>query len=378
MESGGEKADEEQDDTLFAVFRFRGARFDDASDSIPLELGGELSAYRNLVVEIAKALYREAHPTRKRLPRGFARSIDLRISRTSPGSLVIDIVDRTSHPKLPVYDEVAEARRLIEEVFGDPTSLPEAFPSSARSALLRFGATLWEDDEVVLSHPGSRAITYDRDTRSTLVATVRDYVEEQYSEIVKVTQIDAERNLVTLSPYRGNETVTARFDPDEWFDVLKGAVNPSPAADRWLIEGLLRRHRDGRSMMVTSIENATNVEGQLRTYDRALDQLRELSELTDGWLDGTSDAPTAEVRESVARVLEALEQTSLDAPMLSPLTDGGVHLEWQDDGQVSYIDLENDGTIDVIARYDGVNPEYRDFESVERLIQDLGDLDGLV
>lgn len=362
----------------FVTFRFTGDRFDNV-EGIPLEIGAELAAYHHLLVEVTKALYRRSHPNRRRLPRGFVKAIDLRIVNQSPGSLVLDVADLAPARRLPLTDdELEQARQLVESAFASPTDLPGDFPSEALSPLLKFGSTLDDTDRIYLSHPGTSPVTYSRAKRMELISAVRNYEELPFSEVVKVTQVDADRAVATLVILNTNESIPARYQSDEWFDVLKEAMNPSVAADRWLVEGTLRKGLDGRSHSLSDITNATNVEQQMRTYDRALDQLSELATLGFGWLDGGGDPPTSATLDACQQLLAALEQTSLPAPALSPLSSGGIHLEWQTGTRATYIDLENDGGLDLVGRLDGAEPSYHAFESLESLLDFLPALEEAV
>lgn len=58
-----------------ASLRFHGKRFE--GHALDVECTQELIAYRNLIVECAKELWRRKHPDRVRLPRGFEEDFRL-------------------------------------------------------------------------------------------------------------------------------------------------------------------------------------------------------------------------------------------------------------------------------------------------------------
>jgi len=61
-----------------------GARFEDGG--IPLQVLSDLSALREMVVEVAKGRYLAENPNRQRAPRGFADKIDLTLTGIDNGS----------------------------------------------------------------------------------------------------------------------------------------------------------------------------------------------------------------------------------------------------------------------------------------------------
>lgn len=63
-------------DVPFVEMSFHGPRFD--GPGIPVDALAELVAYRELLIEVAKHLYRRSHPGQP-LPEGFADRCDLRL-----------------------------------------------------------------------------------------------------------------------------------------------------------------------------------------------------------------------------------------------------------------------------------------------------------
>ena len=73
-------------DTPVEVFiraRFAGGRFD--SHTIPLEVLPDLAAYRKLVVEVAKLLFKRGNGTRVRVPKGFEDSFQIGLKSIKGG-----------------------------------------------------------------------------------------------------------------------------------------------------------------------------------------------------------------------------------------------------------------------------------------------------
>src|SRR6187402_2014419 len=76
---------EERED--FASVRFAGGRFD--RHVIPFDILPDLSAYREVLIELAKAIYRRDYPEKTRLPKGFTASFQLALSGVTQGQSAV-------------------------------------------------------------------------------------------------------------------------------------------------------------------------------------------------------------------------------------------------------------------------------------------------
>jgi hypothetical protein len=78
-------------DTTFemATLRFDGERFN--GHALDVECTQELIAYRNLVLECAKSLWRVKYPNRSNLPKGFEKGFRLQFNRLEDGSALVPL-----------------------------------------------------------------------------------------------------------------------------------------------------------------------------------------------------------------------------------------------------------------------------------------------
>ena len=67
-----------------------GERFLD--HTVPLELLKDFSALEEMLVEVAKWKYRQAHPDRVRIQRNFAKGLELQLAGVEDGSAKLAIV----------------------------------------------------------------------------------------------------------------------------------------------------------------------------------------------------------------------------------------------------------------------------------------------
>ena len=85
-----------------ASLRFDGKRFED--HALDVECTQELTAYRTLVLECAKELWRRKNPGRMRLPRGFEDGFRLEFDR---------VLVRRTNPFCQAPTRVHRVRRLV-------------------------------------------------------------------------------------------------------------------------------------------------------------------------------------------------------------------------------------------------------------------------
>ncbi len=172
-----------------ATLRFDGERF--AGHTLDVECTQELVAYRRIILECAKALWRRKHVDRERLPARFEDSFRLQFDRLEEGSARVPLrrVLATEQAALDWgnRDEFDEAAELVDAAIraaNDDALLPEAFPSNVVALFREFGRTL-RDDEVLFTraHHGVAEAAYSPKARKRLA----EWVAATYEDVVEVT-----------------------------------------------------------------------------------------------------------------------------------------------------------------------------------------------
>ena len=105
----------------FMKLEFQGKRF--TGGEMPLDTLRDLTALKEMIIEVAKWKFREDNPGRTRSPRGFAQRIDLKMVRIEEGSAVPVIALSTQEPiipgmQLPYQEYIEEATALIIQAIG--------------------------------------------------------------------------------------------------------------------------------------------------------------------------------------------------------------------------------------------------------------------
>ena len=97
------------------TLRFEGPRFDD--HGLDLDVLPELMAYKALLVETAKSLWRAQHPDRERLPRGFEASLSIKFYGLTEGSTGVPlkrVIPEDKGNLSLLEDELDQAADLLE------------------------------------------------------------------------------------------------------------------------------------------------------------------------------------------------------------------------------------------------------------------------
>ncbi len=208
-----------------ATLRFDGARF--AGHALDVECTQELVAYRRIILECAKALWRRQHPDRERLPKRFEGSFRLQFDRLAEGSTLVPLrrVLETDQAALDWgnRDEFDEAARLVDAAIcaaNDDVLLPEDFPSNVVFLFGDFGRTLG-DTEVLFTR--ARHSTAEAAYTAKARKRLAEWVAATYEDVVEVTgevQMARVKGQFTLL-VGSSQPVAGKFSPEQEAHVLE-------------------------------------------------------------------------------------------------------------------------------------------------------------
>ena len=215
-------------DRWLASLRFDGRRFD--THALDVECTQELLAYRDLVLECAKELWRRGHPERPRLPKKFEAGFRLEFDHVGSGSTVIPLRRARDELQAPLEldDEFDDAAMLIDAAIiaaGNDDLLPERLPSNVIPLFRTFGRTLAADEVLFLRARGSKQeAPYTAKARSRLAEWVEPTYEDTVSLIGEVRMAYIGPGAFKLQ-VDGGGVVDGRFGLDQEVLVLDGLRN---------------------------------------------------------------------------------------------------------------------------------------------------------
>jgi hypothetical protein len=320
---------------------------------MPVEALVELAAYRDLVLGIAKELFRATHPARQRVPRGFAERLQLRLRTVEAGS-AIPVLERVAATGtlLPADDEFTQARDVIEDAVAavaggaDP---PSAFPRDALVLFNRFGQTLRPDEAIELRRGAAASgATYTRDVRKRLVLNQRRTFQEEVEDIGWVSQVDADHMSCLIRLRMGPPSAIPAPLDEMTFAAIKEVLEPKGEGPPVRVSGIGVFDTDQRLIRFDSIHDVSVLDDadELARLDR---RFEELAAVRAGWLDGDGVAPDAVVLDRARRSLAELLNFDVPRPRVFPTPEGGVQAEWTVAGHEISVTFEPDGTLYAVS-----------------------------
>lgn len=339
--------------TLFGRYTMSGGRFEEAK-GLPLAVLSELDNYNKLIIDVAKRLYLRQHPS-KRLPKGFAQEIDLRITEVKTGCVVVDI-ERIGKDTLqqPLFDDadmqddyVDQARKMTTKTIKQIKSSKDCssigdFPAESLNRLYKMGKTLNDNEKITLSETDN-SISADIDSEWASIVAAKDQpgiIETTIDGQVIGMKDEGNEFEYTFLIYDTHKKVTGKVDKEKW-DAFYHFFDKQTRAKMCSLSVVCKMNDNE----IRSIVNTYNIESSLPS--EFVNRLEELAGLKDGWYDVTNGIPQGKhIPDSVlARVQtflrEILTSDNFNDELIDlsifPTIAGGIQLEWKTlDYEVSF------------------------------------------
>jgi hypothetical protein len=197
---------------------FSGPRFDDAG--LELDVLSELLAYRKLLTEAAKELWRTENRERQRLPKGFEESIRLKFYSIESGSAVIPIKRVVAHEDsllfkpAPHPDEIDEAAQLIDETItaiSEDRAIPDRMPKTLLPLLAALGENLREGEAIkTRAVRSAKAAEFTCQTRAQVGRLLEAVYEDRVEIVGEVRSADIDQRNFAIRDSSGAK-VPAKF-----------------------------------------------------------------------------------------------------------------------------------------------------------------------
>jgi len=248
---------------------FHGGRFEDGG--IDIDTLPELLRYKDLLVEVAKELWKCNHPGRERLPKNFEDGLSVKFYEvrnncaTVPLERLLSIDDRE---RLLNEDELDEAVTLVAETIeaaGNDQPIPERFPKGLLRLFDDYGKSL-HDDEWIEQRPPKKesGVRYDASVRERLTK----WVEASYEDFVDVTgevtmaRVTKPRMAIQLEDGREIEAAVRPQDEADITTALK-----EHATARLRVVGRGQFGADGRIQRITTVDRIVLLPEGQAAYD---------------------------------------------------------------------------------------------------------------
>lgn len=243
------------------VHTFKGGRFDD--HGVDLDALPDLLAYKTLLVETAKELWRRKNPDRQRLPKNFEDSVSIKFYEVRKGSAAIPLfreVETEDQISLlePQRDELDEAVDLIADTVdaaAQDKTLPPSLPSSVVPLFENYGKTL-RDDEWIEQMPAKRKapVRYSPVVRERLGRWFHSTYEDSVDIVGTVTMARVSRPRMAITLDDGRE-VEAAFRPEDEGVITTALKEHATAKVR--VEGRAQFLAGGQIQRIIQVDRVT-------------------------------------------------------------------------------------------------------------------------
>jgi len=307
--------------------RLVGRRFD--GHAIPLEVLKDLACFDEIIKEAAKWRFLKANPERKRIPRGFAQEISLRVTDIQPGSAIPQIVMVVASGLLlpanqSYYEQARDHVIAAIDAAQHGESITEHLPESILPHFDSLGRSLGDDESIEFRPENAeRPARLDKVVRRKLVLA-SSQAHEVTEEVVwrgTIPEVDQERRTFELQVIGGSK-IRGPIEPYHLVPILE-AFNGYQQNLRVAVRGIAKFNRHNRPQSLQTIEDITVLDAN--DVPARIDDLRNLR---DGWLDGMGIAPSEENLNWFSATFETHYPPDLHLPFVYPTAEGGLQLEW--------------------------------------------------
>lgn len=321
---------------IFFKPKLEGHRFDD--HTLPVSMLEDFSAFEELVFELAKKIYLEKNPSRKRVPKGFTENVYLKLSNIEEGStipkILIAAVTSLTSPTIPIqntenfsYFEQAREKvfELVENVnAGKSIEIETKFLNYFN----RIGKNLEEGETIdFLNEPtSSRNIKFNKNTRRKILLSRNENLEysEKIKENILIPSID-KKNQIFKIEINGN-IIECPFIKD-FQETILTAFQEYENKTLVSIKATGVFNENNKLIHIEDIESMDILD----PFDISV-RLSELSKLEDKWYDGIDGkALNTERLELFKNYFENYFNNALTLPAIFPTINGDIVLEWKKD-----------------------------------------------
>ena len=329
----------------FGYLRMFGGRYEQGG--LPVAAATELERYEHLLKEVARSIFLQANPARKRTSGRFRELASLYVTGIGNGS-VVPVLERAvpdQEQLVDVEDDyIEQARVLINSALRgvrDANKLIPEFPTDCLRELSQLGRSLQEGER----------FEFGDDADSTPAAILDNGVRLALQNLAHLGTIQVEKQLIGhVSGLRSKpqsfdfliaedqRQITGAYVEPSIFEDLQSVIGFGDRAPLVAISAVAEQSASGE---VGSVVDVLGVESVLPPEWSS--RLGELSELEDGWLEPDSPRPGEVAMRATETLLLTLLDNRIGRPGIYALARGGVQLEWKTESLVLEIELPNVG-----------------------------------
>jgi len=255
------------------VHTFKGGRFDD--HGVDIDVLPELIAYKTILVETAKELWRRKNPDRERLPKNFEDSLSLKFYEIKAGSAAIPLMREIEIPdQISLLDSQEDELDQAVDVVADTIVaashdklLPASFPANVLPLFEEYGKTL-RVDEWIEQQPAKRpsAVRYSNVVREKMGRWSSSAYEDSVDIVGTVTMARVSRPRMAVA-IDTNREIEAAFKPEDEAVITTALKDHAVAKVR--VEGKGQFSADGQIQRIIQVDRVTLLPAGELPFDAA-------------------------------------------------------------------------------------------------------------
>jgi hypothetical protein len=308
---------------------YDGSRFDE--HRFPIDLVDDLLMLKNMTIEMAKAIYLEKNPERLRIPRNFTNGISIELESIESGSTIPKLVLITAmsgmFPQSNTDFFMAAPERIKNAI--QAAHLNQDFtgilPNQVLNYFNQLGSNLKEDERIVFGDKASSTIVLDKESRKRLVLAASKAKEYSGPYEIRgiITALDKDRKTFEIQTVNGSK-IKGDYLP-HCLEILQSTFNEMELGKKAFLKGTGTYNALDKLMKIDILEETISLD--------LLDvpaRLEELTQLTQGWLDGeqgeTLDLEGAQWLGT--KFDQYYDSENLPLPATFPTPEGNIQFEW--------------------------------------------------
>ncbi|MCX7047871.1 MAG: hypothetical protein NTX50_20595 [Candidatus Sumerlaeota bacterium] len=311
----------------FLLPRLIGPRFEE--HAIPLEFLKDFAVLDEMVIEVAKWKFIQAHPDRQRAPRGFADGFELKLVGVEEGSAIPIIVLFAASVLIPpanqkYFEQGRDAILCAVEAAEKNKPVSAYLPEKVLAYFDKFGRSLREGEAIELAAPAQTTpprLTKETRRKLVLASTSIKEITEEILMRGAIPEADQDDMTFEIQMFDGHKVKAPMAS--QHLETIFEAFTGYKTGTRVMLQGVGKFTRQGKLQGFESIE-----------YISVLDpldvpaRLEELRSLKDGWLEGGGIAPPKEGMDWLAKTFDQDFPDDLPLPHIFPTPEGGIQAEW--------------------------------------------------
>lgn len=288
----------------------------------------DIQTFGEFIKYLAAKRYRESHPDKERLPKGFRQQMTMCMSGISSGSTEVELLF-TVHGQQHIcptdeescyYDSVGEAMGVFERLNDDNSELPDDLTPFFN----KFGRGLKENESIEIKSSG-RKVEFNKELRhAVLTRASKPFVEEiQMYGTVKNLNLQQERIDITTNIGGNTITIPVNVDMNDWAGYYIGNLSHKISQSKVYLEGIGEFNDRGKLLSVKEVCDI-----QLLDPLDIRARIEELSHLEDGWLDKTGKGISEKGAKMLSDLFDQHYDRTLPLPYIFPTENGEIQAEW--------------------------------------------------